>query len=127
MGTRSSVGGTPGNPSVHPCWKQNSPATTSSSRYRLNVSAAAIDASSSPGGDRRGRRRRAQDLMARQYSAAPGSAPSARAGQREDAGGGDGERRHQERIGERAEKSHRPATGSDHLAEPGDSGDDAPR
>src|SRR5215831_14258593 len=82
MVTRSSVGGTTGKPSVQPCWKQNSLASTSSTRCRLDVSAAAIDPSSGT-------------FLAQQYSAAPGSPASARPDHRQDRGDGDGRRRHQ--------------------------------
>src|SRR5258708_29357374 len=100
----SSVGGTTGNPSVHPCWKQNSPASTSSTRYRLDVSATAIGASSQT------------TFMAQQYSAAPGSAPSPRSDERQDRGRGDGQRGHEQGFGERPEEADRRAPSGDDLA-----------
>src|SRR5207237_9443486 len=62
-----------------------------------------------------------------QYSAAPGSAPGARADQREGAGDGDRDRRHHQRFGERAEKSHRRSARRDDLAHHRDARDDAER
>src|SRR5215831_14874482 len=111
--TRSSVGGTTGRPSVHPCWKQNSPASTSSTRYRLDVNAAAIGASSQT------------TFMAQQYSAAPGSAPPAHAGHGERRGGGDRQRRDQERLSEGAEEAHGGGAGGDDLAGDRDARHDA--
>src|SRR5262245_23469633 len=113
--TRSSVGGTTGRPSVHPCWKQNSPASTSSTRYRLDVSAAAIGASSQT------------TFMAQQYSAAPGSPPSARSDQRQDRSGGDGHRSHQQGLSERAQEADGRAPGGDDLPRHRDARDDAER
>src|SRR5215510_12470313 len=115
MVTRSSVGGTTGKPSVQPCWKQNSLASTSSTRCRLDVSAAAMDPSSGT------------TFLAQQYSAAPGSPASARPDQRQDRSHSDRRRRHQQRLGERAEEADRRAAGRDDLARHRDARDDAER
>ena len=64
-------------------------------------------------------------FIGQQYSAAPGSAASATAGEREHRGDGDRERGDQQRLGECAEEADGRGAGRDDLPGDRDPGDDA--